>query len=127
MAKRSYRFVNDHGGLFRMTEANYRRYLLAGTRTDRPADPEEYGVCIGDVLTVTKFTTTEFSDEHNHEARRTDKALAIVCPKCGAGAGKACLSLDKRWQAEKCRTLGILDNGWRKTPHPERVQLAKGQ
>lgn len=46
--------------------------------------------------------------------------LLAECPKCGAAPGELCASLAKRWQAERCRTLGVGMNGWRRTPHRER-------
>jgi hypothetical protein len=127
-------FVNDHGEIFRMTEARYGQYLLAGTREDKFPNAEEFGVNIGTALTVNNLTPDEFSDEYKaFDARRSWPAktitnkqiLAIVCPKCGADPGKACLSLQKRWENPMSRTVGIGDNGWRKTPHPERVRAAK--
>jgi hypothetical protein len=60
-------------------------------------------------------------------AIRRQIVLSFACPCCDAEAGKSCLSLDKRWQAERCRTAGVLNNGWRKTPHPERVALARAK
>jgi hypothetical protein len=125
---RAFRYVVDHGEVFRMTETRYRRYLLAGTREDAFPNAEDFGVSLGSALTVNSLTPSDFSDLYNKEhAALLGQVLAAECPTCGAEPGKQCLSLDKRWQAAKCRTLGILDNGWRKTPHPERVQLAKTQ
>lgn len=56
---------------------------------------------------------------------RRQIVLSFACPNCEAQPGETCFSMAKRWQAQRCRTAGVLDNGWRKTPHPERVQLAK--
>ena len=46
----------------------------------------------------------------------------VVCPVCHADIGSQCLSLAKRWQNPMSRTVGIGDNGWRKTPHSDRVK-----
>lgn len=62
---RAYRYVNDHGDLYRMTETRYRRYLLAGTREDKFPDASEYGVCVGVVLTVNKLVPTDFNALYN--------------------------------------------------------------
>lgn len=68
--KRRYHYVNDHGELFRMTETRYRAYLLAGTQ-QVPPNAEDYGVCVGSVLTVNKLTPVEFSDEYKAFDART--------------------------------------------------------
>ena len=65
---RSYRYVVDHGEVFRMTETRYRRYLLEGTKDTFP-DAAEFGTSIGLALTVNKLTSAEFSDLYNQEAR----------------------------------------------------------
>lgn len=58
---------------------------------------------------------------------RKQQVLSFECPTCEAGRGKACLSLAKRWQNPMSRTVGVMDNGYRKTPHPERVALVKAK
>lgn len=60
-----YRYVVDHGDLFRMTETRYRRYLLAGTK-EFP-DASKYGVKVGDALTVNNLTLDDFGDLYNNE------------------------------------------------------------
>ena len=52
-------------------------------------------------------------------------ALLVACPVCEAEPNKACCSLAKRWQAERCRTAGIGMNGWRMTPHKKRMLVAQ--
>jgi hypothetical protein len=74
MGKITYRYVNDHGEIFRMTETRYRRYLLAGTREDKFPEAEEYGISLGSVLTVNNLTPSEFSDLYNFEHDNLNKA-----------------------------------------------------
>lgn len=56
------------------------------------------------------------------EGIRRARILAVTCPACEAEPGKPCHSLSKRWQNPASRTVGVGDNGWRKTPHAERVR-----
>ena len=67
-----YRFVNDHGEIFRMTTTRYRAYLRAGTRAGKDEFPnaEEYGKYIGSAVTVNNFTPVEFSEEYSREVKR---------------------------------------------------------
>jgi hypothetical protein len=67
--KRDYRFVNDHGEIFRMSTARYRAYLLAGTRAGKDKFPnaKEYGEYIGSAVTVNNFTSVEFSEEYKRK------------------------------------------------------------
>jgi hypothetical protein len=70
--KQDYRFVNDHGEIFRMSTTRYRAYLLAGTRAGKGKFPnaEEHGEYIGSAVTVNNFTSVEFSEEYNRELKR---------------------------------------------------------
>jgi hypothetical protein len=76
MAKRTYYYVNDHGEIFRMTEARYHRYLLAGTREDKFPDAGEYGVYIGYALSVKNFAPEEFLEEYKALSSR------LACRTC---------------------------------------------
>jgi hypothetical protein len=66
--RRAFRYVVDHGELYRMTETRFRRYLLAGTSGDRFPDCGDYGVNVGTALTVNRMTPADFQDEYNREA-----------------------------------------------------------
>lgn len=69
---RTWRYVSDHGDLFRMSETLYRRYLLSGTREDGFPDAAKFGMYIGRVLTVNHLTPSDFSDLYKHEADLAD-------------------------------------------------------
>lgn len=57
---------------------------------------------------------------------RRQIVLSVTCPRCEAAVGESCCSMAKRWQ-NPSRVFGVGDNGSRKTPHPERVQLAEAK
>jgi hypothetical protein len=118
-----FRYVVDHGEIYRMTETRFRRYLLEGSKDEVP-DASQFGVLVGAALTVNKLTPSDFSDLYN---KLTREVLSSACPTCDAEPGELCCSLAKRWQAWRCRTLGMGGNGWRKTPHPERVKAWRAQ
>ena len=122
-----YRYVVDHGDIFRMSSPRYRCYLLAGRDGDKFPEAADFGVYIGSALTVNNLTSSEFSEAYNREVGLLNDPLANSCPTCGADQGQACLSLQKRWENPMSRTVGIGNNGWRKTPHPERVLNARGR
>jgi hypothetical protein len=76
--KGAYRYVNDHGEIFRLTETKYLKYLLAGTQKDKFPSIEEYGEFVCSVLTVNNFSSAEFSDEYNLEAARKLRGKSAV-------------------------------------------------
>lgn len=57
--KRTYRFVNDYGVIFRMTERNYLKYIKASVKALRAGkealEPGKYGKEIGTL----SFTSTD--------------------------------------------------------------------
>lgn len=56
------RHVHDSGGVYRMTDAKYRKYIADGTHA--PVDPAEYGKCITVVdFNATRAGRTDFADE----------------------------------------------------------------
>lgn len=53
--------------------------------------------------------------------------LSVTCPVCEAQPNTICASMAKRWQSARSLTVGVLDNGWRKTPHRERVEASRAE
>lgn len=116
---RGYRYVNDHGDLFRMTETKFGRYLLAGGTHDQWPDAAKFGVSVGNVTTVTHFKSDDFNEAYNefHRAElleRDRRVLAVACPTCGALIGFAC------W-----RTNTGVSTRERKVPHDGRARAAE--
>ena len=59
-----YRYVVDHGDLYRMTERRFGVYLLSRSR-DEPPDAAKFGVFIGTALTVNNLGPDDFREEFN--------------------------------------------------------------
>ncbi len=131
MAKRIYRYVNDHGEIFRMTETRFSRYLLAGTTKNWP-DPAKFGVLIGSAVTVNNFTPDCFRNAFNelHRERLLERArlvMSVKCPTCDAPAGEQCQRTGKRFERVYFRGSGASTrDALRKLPHDSRTRLAVG-
>lgn len=137
MVKRAYRYVNDHGEVFRMTESRYRQYLLAGTcdwagvGASKVPHASEYGKFVCVVVTVTNFTPTEFSDQFNVDARpemlaHEQRVLSVKCPTCEAEIGMHCQRMGKRYEHVYFRGNGASTrDSQRKVPHEGRARAAE--
>lgn len=86
---RAYRYVVDHGELFRMTERRFAIYLLAATYST--PDASKYGVRLGLALTVNKLGAADYLEEFNklHEHIRDDaRAETLGRPRAARAKDK---------------------------------------
>ena len=127
---RGYRYVNDHGDLFRMTETKFRRYLLAGTNEQWP-DAAKFGVSVGNVTTVTHFKADDFNEAFNeiHRAELLERdrlVLSVACPTCDAEIGFACWRTGARFERVYASGTGASTRDrQRKVPHDGRARAAE--
>ena len=108
---RDYRYVVDHGEIYRMTEIRYRRYILAGTKAEAP-NAGDYGSLIATAVTVTRFSVSDFNDLFAQEhAADVVRWSSVTCPACGAAPREACRparrhAYSHRQRAEAARQRG---------------------
>ncbi len=133
----TYRYVNDHGDVYRMTEQRYARYLLAGTTDPERGcvsewpDAAKFGVLVGTAVTVNSFTPQDFLDEFNRlyapqAVARAALILSVKCPTCEAEIGAHCQRTGKRFEAVYYKGNGaVVRDSQRKIPHDARARAAQ--